>query len=356
MPDIRALRPEELEPAAALVNVCWRAAYPGILDQDFLDGLTTPDRMERIQRRLDEGSRAWAAVDGDALVGIAVAGASTIPEYPGDGELQMLYVRPDRIGTGLGRALLERACDELARAGHAYLILDVFAGNDRAIRFYRAHGFETIRAANPALSVPGGHLYPLEYMRRAAPRRQPDDRAGVSVRPAGDDDADAVVGFALALTDFNRAHHPDRYTRDEYAPVRAACQATARRKFLARDGSALYLIAEADGTPVGYAVARVETAAPESDNGTGEVGLLDELFVTEEARGRGVGGRLLEECLAWLWRRGVGRVRLYAYAWNAPARALYERRGFGVSSLRYDLFPDESPGRSPMEDHGHHDD
>jgi len=357
MTEIRPMRPDELEAVAAFVNVCWRAAYPGILDQDFLDGLTTSDRMARMQRRFDAGSRAWVAVDGDALLGVAVAGASTIEEYPDDAELQMLYVDPGRIGSGLGHALIERTCDELAREGHGHVILDVFAGNARAIRFYRAHGFRTVRAASSGLWVPGGHLYPLEYMRKPLPRREPDRRpGGVALRPARDDDADAVVGFALALADFNRAHHPERYTRDDFAPARTALEAAARRGFLARDGDALYLIAELGALPIGYAVTRVVPPVAEADNGTGETGLLDELFVAEEARGRGVGSRLLEECLGWLRRRGIRRVVLHAYAWNAPARALYERRGFSVSSLCYDLFLEESPGAPTLEDHGHHDD
>ena len=167
MADIRPMRPDEVREAAVFTNLAWRAAYPGILDQDFLDGLTTDDRMERIQRRLDAGSQAWVAVEDDAIVGIAVAGHSTIAEYPDDGELQALYVHPDRIGQGLGHALIQHACDELASQGHCHLILDVFAGNTRAIAFYRAHGFQTIREANPTLDTPHG-LYPLEYMRRPA--------------------------------------------------------------------------------------------------------------------------------------------------------------------------------------------
>ncbi|MCL2316698.1 MAG: GNAT family N-acetyltransferase [Actinomycetia bacterium] len=341
MADIRPMRPDELDDVAAFVNVCWRAAYPGILDEDFLAGLTTADRARRMRRAIDGcGATAWVAGEDGDVAGMVVAGPSSVEEYPDDGEIHMLYVHPDHLHTGLGHALITHACDNLARAGHRFCILDVFAGNARAIRFYRSHGFETVRHATTTMGRPGGHGYPLEFMRRPLSPRGCADRE-VAIRRARDEDLEMVAGFAVALADFNRAHHPPRYTRDDYAPVRLACRAAAEQGFRSRDEDASYLIAEVDGTPIGYALARIVASAPEADNGTGPTGVLDELFVAESARGCGAGTGLLDASLAWLRSRGPRRVRLDAYAWNAPARALYERCGFTVSSLCYDRFLDE---------------
>jgi len=44
-------------------------------------------------------------------------------------------------GRGLGRALLERALDEAARAGVTRVELEVFASNEPAVALYRASGF-----------------------------------------------------------------------------------------------------------------------------------------------------------------------------------------------------------------------
>ncbi|GGL53884.1 GNAT family N-acetyltransferase [Wenxinia marina] len=56
--------------------------------------------------------------------------------------------------------------------------------------------------------------------------------------------------------------------------------------------------------------------------------LLDGLAVRQDARGRGVGSRLLEAVAAEAVRRGYREVRLDVIEGNPRARALYERRGF----------------------------
>jgi putative acetyltransferase len=45
-------------------------------------------------------------------------------------------------------------------------------------------------------------------------------------------------------------------------------------------------------------------------------------------RGRGLGTRLLEACIAKAWRKGLTRIELQARADNAAAIALYEKLGF----------------------------
>lgn len=50
---------------------------------------------------------------------------------------------------------------------------------------------------------------------------------------------------------------------------------------------------------------------------------LDQLYVRPEAQRRGVGSRLLAHA-----KRGRGRLRLYTFEANEPAREFYEKHGF----------------------------
>jgi ribosomal protein S18 acetylase RimI-like enzyme len=58
---------------------------------------------------------------------------------------------------------------------------------------------------------------------------------------------------------------------------------------------------------------------------------LEDLYVTEAARGRGVGRALLEECFAQARSRGCKRIELDVQSDNTGARALYESCGFSAT-------------------------
>jgi GNAT superfamily N-acetyltransferase len=77
---------------------------------------------------LDSEQETWIAVDGRRVVAMMVVG-------PGD--LDQLYVAPDRLGAGIGRRLLEVAKERYPDG----LSLYTFQVNDRARRFYERNGF-----------------------------------------------------------------------------------------------------------------------------------------------------------------------------------------------------------------------
>lgn len=75
------------------------------------------------------GGGAWVAVDPSGpLVGMMALAP---------GELDQLYVHPDRLGEGIGRHLLDVAKDRSPGG----LTLYTFQVNDRARRFYERNGF-----------------------------------------------------------------------------------------------------------------------------------------------------------------------------------------------------------------------
>ena len=64
--------------------------------------------------------------------------------------------------------------------------------------------------------------------------------------------------------------------------------------------------------------------------------VMDGIAVRADARGRGIGGRLLDEIAAYARARGYERVRLDVIDINPRARRLYERKGFvAVSTERF---------------------
>jgi GNAT superfamily N-acetyltransferase len=117
----------------------WQAAYRHVFPPEELDRL--PVDWSRIERSFDESppGRATFVAERD---GIVIGWALVGPDRDGgaDGELYGIYVDPDAWSTGAGRALIERAEQELA-GGYAEAILWVLAGNERARRFYERAGW-----------------------------------------------------------------------------------------------------------------------------------------------------------------------------------------------------------------------
>ncbi|HAM63725.1 MAG: hypothetical protein A2Y20_06710 [Firmicutes bacterium GWF2_51_9] len=150
----------------------------------------------------------------------------------------------------------------------------------------------------------------------------------LKIRRAVDEDLDVFVSFAVALSRFNRAHHADECKYDDDRTVFDAIAKSSREFFESRDDASLILIAESETIPVGYAVGKILIQDPRADNGTGRYGLIDDLFVMEEARGLGLGKKFMEELHTWFTQNDIHRIKLHAYAWNKAAIAIYERNGF----------------------------
>jgi len=125
------IRPATVEDAARIADVwlsSWRATF------DFEPAHPDEDVGRWVREELLVEAEDWVATDpsnGDSV--IALLGLS-------DTMVEQLYVRPDRIGRGVGRALLELA----KRRRPDGLDLYCFAANDRARRFYERNGFEAV--------------------------------------------------------------------------------------------------------------------------------------------------------------------------------------------------------------------
>lgn len=89
------------------------------------------------------------------------------------------------------------------------------------------------------------------------------------------------------------------------------------------------LVAELGGRIVGF----VRLALPTPLASNAHVRQIQGLAVAGEARGRGVGRRLIRAALDEARRRGARRVTLRVLGHNTPARRLYEAEGFVVEGV-----------------------
>ncbi|MGW0833841.1 N-acetyltransferase family protein [Streptomyces prunicolor] len=146
----------------------WQFAYRGLMPQPFLDALSATADAERRRARFGQGDGSvvnLVASVGDEIIGWAALGPYRDDELrTGDAELYAIYLDPQHVSTGAGRALMQEALRQCAALGHNRVYLWVVRGNARARRFYERAGFRTDGAEEP-YEVEGVSVPEVRYVR-----------------------------------------------------------------------------------------------------------------------------------------------------------------------------------------------
>jgi len=131
-------RVQEIERAAGALFEC----QPVTLD----DG--EPTELSELEEAWQGGQLFVATDEDDRVVGFAMLG-----EVGGHAHLWELDVHPDHGRRGIGRALLEHACQAAAEEGYRRIALTTFVDVPWNAPFYRRAGFFELRgeAIGPAL-------------------------------------------------------------------------------------------------------------------------------------------------------------------------------------------------------------
>jgi GNAT superfamily N-acetyltransferase len=153
----------------------------------------------------------------------------------------------------------------------------------------------------------------------------------LTIRFAVPSDAGAIVHFIRGLAEYE--HLPD------------AVQITAadiRAQMETRDPPFECLLAEDECVPVGFAL-----FFRNYSTWTGRCGLyLEDLFVLEEYRGRGIGGALMRRLVELAAERGWARMDWAVLDWNTNAQSFYREHG-GYPLERWTSWRIDNPGRKP---------
>ena len=134
----------------------------------------------------------------------------------------------------------------------------------------------------------------------------------VRIRPATRGDAATIVRLVRDLAEYERLAHGVRIS-----------EADVLRDGFGKRPWFECLLAEVDGEAVGFALFFHNYSTFEGRPGI----YLEDIHITEAARGLGIGRRLIGALAGLALERGCRRLDLSALHWN-PARGFYERLGF----------------------------
>ncbi len=134
----------------------------------------------------------------------------------------------------------------------------------------------------------------------------------IHIRPATAADVPTILSFIRQLAEYERLLEHVTATEERL-----------RATLFGADPAGEVLLAESEGTPVGFALFFRNYSTFLAQPGI----YLEDLFVLPEARGRGAGRRLLQALAALAVERGCGRLEWAVLDWNRPAIGFYQRMG-----------------------------
>lgn len=144
---VRDANPGDTEAIVSATRQGWLQGYRDIVSAEKLADLPV-DRWRHevsvgLRRPVGDAFTLVAEVGGEFAGYCFVAAPSRSGELPpGFAELAGIYVLPEHWGGGAGGALIDAAMERVAALGYEGAFLWTFADNERAIRFYRRHGWE----------------------------------------------------------------------------------------------------------------------------------------------------------------------------------------------------------------------
>ena len=243
------------------------------------------------------GGGLWLAINDRGEAAGCVALRRLVP---GIGEMKRLYVHPEHRGTGLGKRLAVKVLEEARSIGYLRIRLDTTPEMTGAIRLYESLGFSRIAPyrANPV----EGALYMEIDLCGASPLQL----VHVTLEQ---------VELVAPLFDAYRQFYAQPSDLD------------GARRFLAGRlgrGESVILAVVEGGRALGF----TQLYPSFSSVSMRPIWILNDLYVAEDARRRGVGARLLRAAREHALETGAARLALSTAVTNTTAQALYERDGW----------------------------
>lgn len=129
------------------------------IDKDHLDQLHTDYKEKRTQLDLEQiekfEGKCFLAVENNKAIGLIMGCIFPYDEYdyldykcPKRGTITELVVSSHSRSCGVGHLLIESMEQYFKSKGCEYIILDVFAYNENAIKFYNKNGYHTRMLTN----------------------------------------------------------------------------------------------------------------------------------------------------------------------------------------------------------------
>ena len=134
----KVTKTDDFDAIANIYAQSWKAAYHGIVPQDFLDSLTTKQWSDKLANSTFD---AYVILEDDKYIGTSSICAARDVKMAGYGEIISIYLLPEYFGRGYAKPLIDCVTNALLEKGYSNIYLWTLTENIRAQKFYEKHGF-----------------------------------------------------------------------------------------------------------------------------------------------------------------------------------------------------------------------
>ena len=147
----------------------WRMAYCGIVSDDYLAAMSYEDKAakwgaeENNLLTRSEPTVVFIAENNENCLGFAGVGPSRNISAENQAEIYVMYLDPNHMGQGIGRALFKACMEHAKRFDFKSLIIIVMSKNMQGRNFYEHMGGEIIPDSERLEKIAGGEENVITY-------------------------------------------------------------------------------------------------------------------------------------------------------------------------------------------------
>jgi PhnO protein len=248
------------------------------------------------------GGEFWCLLDGVELVG--TVGLRSLDER-GSAELKRLYIKPSRQGEGFGSLLFNTAIKFAKKAGFVKVYADTRRECAASRHMMEACGFKEIHRYNDNAYA---ELFFELHLKGT----------DIQIIPASQEHLNAVYALVCEL--------------EEHSLPREEFERVYSKNLLNADIT--YLLALAEGVPVGFGTLHVQSLL----HHYGSVAEVQELVVTKEYQGRGIGSRLWQSLRGVAKQTGCNLLEVCCNRSRVQSHPFYETQNMQRSHFKFTYY------------------
>ena len=143
---IRNIEEKDIENVVDIQIDGWRAAYRGIVDDEFLDSMDKKEKIKKMRNNYKENNFIVAEINNEIVAFCRYTFdnrySNEIPNA--DCELAALYVKPELKYKGIGTKLVNYVKKEFKKKGKTKMIIGCLKDNEPSKKFYTKMGGKII--------------------------------------------------------------------------------------------------------------------------------------------------------------------------------------------------------------------